>query len=100
MATVNVNEITIEQAQAGFRSGEFTAKDLTAAFLARIKSFDKAGPNLNAMMALSTTALEEAAQLDDYLKKTGKLKGRLHGIPFVVKDQVGTLPIMTLLYTP
>lgn len=87
---VIIEELTIAQAHTGFRRGDFTAKELTAAFLSRIDKYDHAGPKINAMMALSSTALQEAAQLDDHLNKTGQLKGRLHGIPVVVKDQVST----------
>ncbi|KAK2613235.1 hypothetical protein N8I77_000159 [Diaporthe amygdali] len=92
---VDIEELTIAQAHSGFRRGDFTAKELTAAFLARIDKFDHAGPKINAMMALSTTALQEAAQLDDHLNKTGQLKGSLHGIPIVVKDQADTKGIVT-----
>lgn len=80
--------MTIARAHDGFQRGDFTVTDLTAAFLDRIKSLDQAGPRINSMMAMSTTALQEAALLDSYYKETGKLKGRLHGIPIVVKDQV------------
>lgn len=88
-----IEEITIQQAHDGFRCGDFGAKDLTAAFLDRIKRLDKTGPNINAMMALSTTALDEATLLDEYFRETGRFKGRLHGIPFVVKDQVRSRPL-------
>lgn len=85
---VVIQEMSIAQAQDGFKSGNLTAKELTFAFLRRIEAFDKAGPRINAMMALSTTAIEEAASLDRYFKETGKFKGKLHGIPIVGKDQV------------
>lgn len=85
---LDVREITIAQAQDGFRSGRFSAKELAAVFLERIAKWDKAGPRINSTMALSATALEEADALDGYLKKNRQLKGRLHGIPVLVKDQV------------
>ncbi|CAG8423264.1 unnamed protein product [Penicillium salamii] len=92
---VVIHEMSIAQAHDGIRSGKFTAKDLTTAFLRRIEALDKAGPRINAMMALSPTAIDEAASLDRYFKENGKFKGKLHGIPIVVKDQADTKGIVT-----
>ncbi|KAI1410402.1 amidase signature enzyme [Hypoxylon sp. FL1857] len=92
---LEVREITIAQAQDGFKTGRFSAKELAAAFLDRIAKWDKAGPRINSTMALSTTALDEAAELDNYLKETGHLKGKLHGIPVLVKDQTDTKGMVT-----
>ncbi|KAI0376468.1 amidase signature enzyme [Hypomontagnella monticulosa] len=92
---LDVREITIAQAQDGFRSGSFSARELAAAFLDRIAKWDKAGPRINSTMALSTIALEEASALDDFLKENGKFKGKLHGIPVLVKDQADTKGMVT-----
>ncbi|KAJ5413713.1 amidase signature enzyme [Penicillium cosmopolitanum] len=92
---VVLQEMSITQAHEGIKRGDFTVTDLVGAFLQRIEAFDKVGPRINAMMALSNTALEEAAQLDRYFKNTGKFKGKLHGIPVVVKDQADTKGIVT-----
>ncbi|KAI1371087.1 amidase signature enzyme [Hypoxylon crocopeplum] len=92
---LEVHEITISQAQDGFKSGRFSAKELTAAFLDRISQWDKTGPRINSTMALSKMALEEASELDDYLKENGKLKGKLHGIPVLIKDQADTRGMVT-----
>lgn len=85
---VDIRELTIAQAQDGFKLGHFTARELCATFLERIDKFDKSGPRINSTMALSMTALDEAAALDAYFKDTGRFKGNLHGIPVLVKDQV------------
>ncbi|OTB01856.1 hypothetical protein M426DRAFT_323090 [Hypoxylon sp. CI-4A] len=92
---VDIHEITIEQAHEGFRKGRFSAKYLAGAFFDRIAKWDKAGPRINSTMALSPTALDEAEALDDYLKATGQLKGKLHGIPVLVKDQADTKGMVT-----
>ncbi|ORY70246.1 amidase signature domain-containing protein [Pseudomassariella vexata] len=92
---VEVKEITIAQAQDGFRRGDFTAKDLATTFLERIEKLDKAGPRVNATLAMSTTALDDAAALDEYFRNTKKFKGRLHGIPVLVKDQADTKGMVT-----
>ncbi|RTE81396.1 hypothetical protein BHE90_004112 [Fusarium euwallaceae] len=85
---VDVRELTIPQAHAGIKAGLFTAKELTSAFLERIKKLDKGGPNINSTLAMSTTVLAEAEALDRYFEQNGKLKGKLHGIPILVKDQL------------
>ncbi|KAI0894725.1 amidase signature enzyme [Annulohypoxylon nitens] len=92
---IDVREITIAEAQDGFKVGKFSAKELARAFFDRIAKWDKNGPRINSTMALSTTALEEAAALDDYLKETGQFKGKLHGIPVLVKDQADTMGMVT-----
>ncbi|OTB12318.1 hypothetical protein K445DRAFT_25890 [Daldinia sp. EC12] len=92
---LEVREITIQQAHDGFRNGKFTAKELTGVFLERIAKWDKSGPRINSTMALSVTALEEAGALDAYLKANGRLKGKLHGIPILVKDQADTKGMIT-----
>lgn len=92
---VDVREITIAQAHDGFRTGAFTARDLTIAFLSRIATLDKSGPCINATMALSKTAVAEAAALDAHFAATGQLRGPLHGIPVLVKDQADTQSIET-----
>lgn len=92
---VEVEEITIAQAQEGFLKGTFTCKELVDAFFERIHKFDRNGPRIRSTMALSTTALDEAAELDSYLKTHGKFKGSLHGIPVLVKDQADTKGMVT-----
>jgi amidase len=93
---VDIRELTIAQAQEGFQKGAFTAHDLTAGFLDRIHRLDKSGPKIKSTLALSTTALEEARELDTYLASHGQFKGRLHGIPILVKDQADTAGMETL----
>lgn len=89
---LDVREITIAQAHDGLKRGDYTAKDLTAAFLDRIQKLDKAGPRVNSTMAISASAMGDAVELDAYFKKTGTFKGKLHGIPVLVKDQVPPSP--------
>ena len=92
---MDVRELTISQTHKGYRDGTLTAADLTTAYLERIKNLDKDGPRINSTMAISTTALEEASALDAYFRETGNLKGKLHGIPILVKDQADTKGLTT-----
>ncbi|TFC19734.1 amidase [Cryobacterium algoritolerans] len=93
--TETIQEITIEEVQAGYRSGAYTAREIVQAYLDRIAAIDTAGPALNSIITVSSTALAEADALDSTLAKTGNLVGSLHGVPIVVKDQIETAGILT-----
>ncbi|KIW42117.1 uncharacterized protein PV06_05702 [Exophiala oligosperma] len=90
-------ELTISKAHDGYRSGNFTARQVVEYYLDRIQRLDKdaSGPNLNSILAVSSTALAEADALDTHLKSTSSLKGSLHGIPVVIKDQADTADLTT-----
>ncbi|CZR50333.1 uncharacterized protein PAC_00205 [Phialocephala subalpina] len=92
---MNVEELTIAQVHEGFTSDSFSCEELVKAFLDRIERLDKNGPRIRSTLALSTTAIEEAASLDQHFKTHGKFRGRLHGIPILVKDQADTKDIVT-----
>ncbi len=82
-------EATIDQLQAQMSAGTLTARELTAAYLDRIAQLDKAGPKLNAIIELNPDALAIADQLDAE-RRTGKVRGPLHGIPILLKDNIAT----------
>jgi len=92
---ISIDELTIFQAQASFRDGTYTCHDLVSAYINRINSLDQQGPKLNAITVISDFALQEASDLDTYLAHNHKLKGPLHGIPVIVKDQCDTAGIQT-----
>lgn len=95
-AIVDIEELTISQAHEAFRAGAYTAEDLTAAYLDRIQRFDKSGPGINSTLALSQTALAEARNLDHEYATTSTFRGRLHGVPILIKDQADTAGIETM----
>ncbi|MGI8468209.1 MAG: amidase [Pyrinomonadaceae bacterium] len=82
----DLEEITIGELQAKMKSGETSAVKITRKYLERIKSID---PKLNAVIELNPDALEIAEQLDKE-RKSGKLRGSLHGIPVLIKDNIDT----------
>lgn len=90
-----MDSLTVDEAHEGIRAGRFTAVDLVAHFLKRIDKIDKSGPNLNSILAISSTAVSEAESLDKHYSEGGKLKGSLHGIPVIVKDQAATAGLIT-----
>jgi amidase len=76
------------------RSGRWTSRSLTEAYLARIEAMDRQGPRLRSMLDLNPDALAIADSLDAE-RERGRVRGPLHGIPIVVKDNVGTADRMT-----
>jgi amidase len=81
-----VSEATIAELHAAMDAGRLTARQLVERSLARIESYDRAGPALNALVVLDPGALEAADSLDVRFARFGRLTGPLHGIPVVVKD--------------
>lgn len=90
-----LEETTIAQLHAAYRSGEVTARQVVAGYLARIDAYDKQGPYINSIISLNPKALEEADALDAQFKATGKFAGPLHGIPVLVKDCIDALGMPT-----
>ncbi len=82
-------EATIDDLQARMSAGTLTARELTQAYLARIAQIDKAGPKLNAIIELNPDALALADELDAE-RKAGRVRGALHGIPVLLKDNIAT----------
>lgn len=84
---------TIEQIAADIRSGKVTSAAVTRAFLDRIAAVDDAGPMLNAVLALNPNALADAKKLDEEFA-AGNVRGPLHGVPILLKDNIETLDPM------
>lgn len=82
-------EATIDDLQGQMAAGSLAARELAAAYLARIQEIDTSGPKLNAIIELNPDALAIAEKLDAE-RKTGRVRGPLHGIPVLIKDNIGT----------
>ncbi len=89
-----LDEMSIAQMQAAMTAGKLTAVSLTRKYLARIEEIDYDGPRLNSVIELNPDALAIAAALDKE-RKTNGLRGLLHGIPVLIKDNVDTHDRMT-----
>ncbi|HEX9562666.1 MAG TPA: amidase family protein [Gemmatimonadaceae bacterium] len=89
-----VVEATIPDLQRGMGEGRFTALDLTRAYLARIAAYDQAGPALNALIRLNPAAEREASARDAE-RRAGRVRGPLHGIPVILKDNFNTADLPT-----
>ena len=84
-----LNEITIDALQEKMKSGALTSQSITQAYLDRINKIDKAGPKLNAVIEINPDAISIATAMDAE-RKSGKLRGPLHGIPVLIKDNIDT----------
>ena len=84
-----LDEITIDELQQKMKSGETTSLALTKMYLNRIELIDKSGPKLNAVIEINKEALAIAAAMDKE-RKNGKVRGMLHGIPVLIKDNINT----------
>lgn len=89
-----LNEATIQELQAAIASGDRSARSITEAYLNRIASFDRQGPSLRSVIETNPDALDIAEQLDRE-REAGSVRGPLHGIPILVKDNVDTADRMT-----
>lgn len=81
-----LEETTVADLQAAMRSGATTAQEITREYLKRIKEID---PKLNSVLETNPDALRIADESDKE-RKAGKLRGALHGIPVLIKDNIDT----------
>lgn len=82
-------EMDINRVQEGYKNGDFTIKELVQAYLDRIEAIDKNGPTINSIIQINPDALEIAEALDKEMK-SGKIRGPMHGIPVILKDNIDT----------
>ena len=84
-----IPEWTISELQERMEVGELTARRLAELYLQRISAIDKNGPYLNSVIETNPDVLENADALDAE-RKAGKVRGPLHGIPILIKDNIDT----------
>ena len=86
---IEIIEIDIERLQKGYANREFSIQEITKIYLDRINELDFNGPKLNSIIQVNPDALKIALELDNELSN-GKIRGPLHGIPIVLKDNIDT----------
>jgi len=84
-----LEEISISELQGGMRSGKYTARSIAEKYLARIDAIDKQGPAINSVIEINPDALALADAMDKE-RAAGKVRGPLHGVPILVKDNIDT----------
>lgn len=82
-------EQDITQIQQGYKDGSYTIKELVQTYLDRIEEIDKNGPRLNSIIQINPDALQIAEDLDKEMR-AGNIRGPMHGIPVVLKDNIDT----------
>ena len=84
-----LDEITIDELQQKMQSGAQTSRSIVEMYLRQIETIDKSGPRLNSIIELNPDALSIADAMDKE-RKEGKVRGPMHGIPVLIKDNIDT----------
>jgi len=84
---INLDELTIPELQAKVKMGLLTYGSMTQIYLNRIREIDKNGPGLNSVIEINPAAIAIAEKMDQE-RLSGKLRGPLHGIPVLIKDNI------------
>ncbi|MGZ4138027.1 MAG: amidase, partial [Actinomycetota bacterium] len=88
-----LEEATLADLGQTFATGEVTSRALTDAYLERIDAIDRAGPGLRSVIETNPDASAIADALDAE-RRAGHVRGPLHGIPVLVKDNIDTADAM------
>jgi amidase len=88
-AAFELDEVTITALQDGMRSGRYTARSIAELYVARIDAIDKSGPAINSVIERNPDAMRIAEERDAE-RKAGRVRGPLHGIPVLIKDNIDT----------
>ena len=86
---VDLSELEIDALQKRLQDGTLTSRRLTQWYLDRVAAIDDAGPMLNPVIAINPDALAIADTLDAE-RRAGRVRGPLHGISILIKDNVDT----------
>src|SRR4051812_26927190 len=84
-----LEEATIADLQTAMSSGRMTARSITQLYLNRIDELDRKGPTLRHVIEVNPDALSIADTLDRE-RKAGRVRGPLHGVPILIKDNIDT----------
>lgn len=88
-ADFELDEVSLADLVSGLEQKKWTSARLVELYLSRIEAIDRNGPQLNSVLVLNPDAASIAAQLDQE-RKNGHLRGPLHGIPILLKDNIET----------
>ncbi|CAN5175392.1 amidase [soil metagenome] len=91
---LELEEISVHELQERYSDGSITVREVVQAYIDRIEAIDRNGPGLNSVLKLNGNALEVADSLDAELNE-GSIRGPLHGIPILLKDNIDTADMPT-----
>ena len=89
-----LDEIALDDLQTGLASGRWSSAGVTQAYLDRIAAIDRGGPLLRAVIETNPDAIDVARALDAE-RAAGTVRGPLHGVPVLMKDNIGTADRLT-----
>ena len=89
MTTINIEERSLADLRADMGAGRVDSQRLVAAYTARIEALDRHGPSLASVLELNPDAPAIARALDSERRSKG-LRGPLHGLPILIKDNIDT----------
>ena len=84
-----LDEVTVADLQAAMNAGRLTSRAITEMYLRRIEEIDRSGPMLRSVIEINPDALAIAEQIDAE-RRARKVRGPLHGIPILIKDNIDT----------
>jgi amidase len=82
-----LSEKSVADLQTEMQSGNYTSKQITQLYIDRIHEIDRGENGLNAVLEINPDAIEIASILDRE-RMSGKIRGPLHGIPILIKDNI------------
>lgn len=85
----DLDEVTVDELQQKMQTGDLSSKAITKWYLKRIEDVDKNGPAINSVIEINPDAVAIAEAMDDE-RKAGAIRGPLHGIPVLIKDNIDT----------
>ena len=88
-APFELEEVTVAELQQAMRSGARTARSIAEGYLARVEQIDRRGPAVNSVIEVNPDALA-IADARDQERRAGRVRGPLHGIPVLLKDNIDT----------
>jgi amidase len=91
---IELEEVTISRLREGLESGQYSSKSLVEMYLARIGEIDKSGPAVNAVIEINPDAVRIAEEMDRE-RTAGRVRGPLHGLPIMIKDNIDTADKMS-----
>ena len=89
-----MEEVSIFELSSRMASGEITSVSITEDYIRRIENIDRSGPCINSIIELNPDAIPVAMERDNE-RAVGRVRGPLHGIPILLKDNIGTRDRMT-----
>src|SRR5688500_5298554 len=94
IAEFELAEATVSDLQSAMVAGRFSARAIVDQYIERIEELDRKGPALHHVIEINPEARSIAEALDNE-RKAGTVRGPLHGIPVLLKDNIDTADRMT-----